>query len=291
MLKSIKRNVRKSLSTLSPKLASKILYKKRFGYKLDLKKPKTLNEKLQWLKLNTYKNNDVITKCVDKYKVREFLYEKQCGEILNDLIAAWDSVDDIDWDNLPDKFVLKCNHGAGYNIVCEDKNTFDIDAAKKKLNLWMKEDYWKLLAEINYKHVPKKIICEKFIETESGDLPDDYKIYCFNGKPTYIMLCQGRKEGNTKFYFLDREWNIVPLNRDSIEVTKDFRIEKPEGVEDMFRYAEILSESFPFVRTDFYLENGEIIFGELTFTPAAALDINRLPETDLKFGELLSLPK
>src|SRR5699024_4665461 len=117
-----------------------------------------------------------------------------------------------------------------------------------------------------------------------------YKVYCFNGKPTYIMLCQGRKEGNTKFYFLDREWNIIPLNRDSKAVGQDFKIPKPEGIEEMFKYAEILSEPFPFVRADFYLEHGRLIFGELTFTPAGALDSNRLPETDKLFGDLLELP-
>ena len=290
MIKTIKRTCRKSLSTISPTFASKVFYKKRFKRILDLKNPITLNEKLQWLKLNTYNNNDLVTTCVDKYKVREYLKEKQCDHIANELIGVWESANEIDWDSLPNKFVLKCNHGAGYNIVCTDKTKFDVIEATRTLNKWMKEDYWKLLAEINYKYVPKRIICEKFIETESGDLPDDYKVYCFNGKPTYIMLCQGRREGDTKFYFLDREWNIVPLNRDSKAVGQDFKIPKPEGIEEMFKYAEILSEPFPFVRADFYLEHGRLIFGELTFTPAGALDSNRLPETDKLFGDLLELP-
>lgn len=290
MKRLVKREIRKIISTLSPRMATQLLYRHRFNRKLNLDNPVTLNEKLQWLKLNTYNNNDLVTTCIDKFKVREYLKEKECDHIANELIGVWENANEIDWDALPNKFVLKCNHGAGYNIICTDKTKFDVIEATKTLNKWMNEDYWKLLAEINYKYIPKRIICEKFIETESGELPDDYKIYCFNGKPTYIMLCQGRREGNTKFYFLDRDWNIVPLNKDSKEVSKDFTIEKPEGIDKLYEYAEKLSEPFPFVRADFYLENGKVYFGELTFTPAAALDTKRLPETDKLFGDLLKLP-
>lgn len=287
----MKKIIKKSLSSISPKLATKILYRKNFGRNLDLNNPLTLNEKLQWLKLNTYYKNELVTICVDKYRVREYLQEKKCEHLLNDLIGVWDSVEDINFTKLPDQFVLKCNHGAGYNIVCKDKNKLNIDVVKKQLNAWLNEDFWKLLAEVNYKFVPKKIIAEKYIETDDGRFPDDYKVYCFNGKPEYIMLCQGREDGATKFYFFDTKWNLKPLNKDSKDAQNNLNIKKPEGLEKLLYYSKKLSEPFPFVRVDFYLEKGEITFGELTFTPAAALDTNRLPETDLLFGKMLKLPQ
>ncbi|HHX31747.1 MAG TPA: glycosyl transferase [Bacteroidales bacterium] len=277
------------LSTISPELSSKFLYKRAFAKKLDLNNPITLNEKLMWLKLNTYYNNPLITKCADKYMVRDYIKECGCNEILNDLIASWDSVDEIDWASLPNKFALKCNHGSGYNIICTDKKEFDIDNAKAKLSKWMKEDYWRHYAEVNYKYIKKKIICEKYIETDSGFLPDDYKVYCFNGKPWCVMVCVGRESGHPKYYFFDRNWSLLPLNKDSRNVSKDFYMDKPEGIDGLFKYAEMLCKPFPFVRADFYLANGKTIFGELTFTPAGALDSNRLPETDIKFGQMLCL--
>lgn len=276
-------------SVISPKITTKLLYKRAFAKKLDLKNPKTLNEKIQWLKLNTYYKNELVTACVDKYKVREYIKDKDLVHTLNELIGVWRTVEEIDWEQLPNKFVLKCNHGAGYNIVCQDKKTFNVESAKEMLAKWMKEDYWKLYAEVNYKYVDKRIICEKFIETKNGELPTDYKVYCFNGQPQYIMLCEGRETNDTKYYFVDRNWKIAPLNRDSMNTSENFVIEKPKNFDLLFKYAEILSEPFPFVRVDFYLENGEVYFGELTFTPGGGLDYNRLESTDTLFGNLLSL--
>lgn len=281
---------RSLLSMISPTLATKILYREYFGKPLNLQNPKTLNEKIQWLKLNNYNKNELVTKCADKFQVREYIESTGCGKILNDLINVWDSVDEIDWSTLPNKFVLKVNHGCGYNIICNNKNELNIRKSEAQLRKWLNEDYWKLRAEINYKYIPKRIICEKYIETENGLLPEDYKIYCFNGVPMFLMLCIGREEGRPKFYYFDRDWNMMPYTRDALE-NPDLKIEKPKGIDEMFVYAEKLSKPFPFVRADFYLDNGKTIFGELTFTPSAGLDINRLPETDRKLGEFLKLPK
>ncbi|HEY4601036.1 MAG TPA: ATP-grasp fold amidoligase family protein [Cerasibacillus sp.] len=283
------RKKRSLLSMLSPTFATKLLYKEYFGKSLDLKNPETLNEKVQWLKLNTYNNNHLVTQCADKYQVRKYVEESGCSEILNDLINVWDSVDKIEWDILPYKFALKVNHGCGYNIICNDKSKLNIKRAEAQLEKWMKEDFWKLRAEINYKYIPKRIICEKYIETESGLLPDDYKFYCFNGEPKFVMLCVGREKGRPKFFYFDREWNLMPYTRDAIE-NPDIKIEKPDGIDEMFKYAEKLCKPFPFVRADFYLDKGKTIFGELTFTPSAGLDTKRLPETDKILGDFLKLP-
>lgn len=280
---------RKLLSTIAPTYATKLFYKKTLNKRLDLNNPKTLNEKIQWLKLNTYKDNPLVTKCADKFLAREYVKSIGCGEILNDLIAVWDSVEEIDWSKLPKKFVLKVNHGSGYNIICDNLSKLDINETEEQLKLWLKEDFWKLHAEINYKHIPKKIICEKFIETKHGSLPNDYKFYCFNGEPKYVLLCTERELGKAKYYYFDRNWNLMPYTKDAIE-NPNIKIDKPEGIDEAFEYAEKLAKPFPFVRVDFYLEQGRTIFGELTFTPARGMDKKRLPEVDRKFGELLKLP-
>lgn len=291
IVSQVKLQSRKLLSTISPTLASKMLYKRAFGKKLDLNNPTTLNEKVMWLKLNTYYKNPLVTQCADKYAVRDYVKSCGCEEILNDQIAVWDSVDEIDWDLLPNKFVIKCNHGCGYNIICHDKSNFNIDEAEKKLREWMKEDFWKLSAEVNYKYIKKKIICEKYIETEDGVLPTDYKFYCFDGKADCVMVCVGREAGKPKFYYFNREWELLKYSKDSLKIPADFNITKPKGIDEAFKYADKLSTPFPFVRTDLYLVNGKTIFGELTFTPSGGLDTKRLPDTDLLFGEILTLPK
>lgn len=287
--KKIAINRRKLISSISPTYATKYFYKKTFKRPLNLNNPKTLNEKILWLKLNTYKNNSLITECADKYLVRNYISRLGCNEILNDLIDVWDSVEEIEWNYLPDKFALKVNHGSGYNIICDNLIQLNREATEEQLNKWLKEDYWKLYAEINYKDIPKKIICEKYIETQNSLLPDDYKIYCFNGVPKLIMLCIGREKGRPQFYFYDKNWNMMPYTKDALE-NPTLEIKKPVGIDEMFKYAEILSKPFPFVRTDFYLNEGNVIFGELTFTPSGGLDKNRLPKTDLILGELLKLP-
>jgi len=278
------------LSTVSPLLTTKILYYQAFKRKLDLKNPKTLNEKLQYLKLHDYYENPLVTQCADKYLVRDYVTECGCGEILNELYDVWNSADTIVWNELPEKFVLKCNHGCGYNIVCDNKSQFSEVAVKKQLNNWMKEDFWKLSAETNYRDIPRRIICEKYLQPSFGKLPEDYKVYCFNGKAEYVMVCIGREFGHPKFYYFDRYWNLQRhLTKDGIEAPDNFNPEKPDGIENVFSYAEKLSKPFPFVRADFYLFDGQVYFGELTFTPGACLDNKRLPKTDLMFGEMLYL--
>ena len=280
------------LSTVSPTLATKFLYYRAFKKRLNLKNPRTLNEKLQYLKLRNYYKNPLVTQCADKYLVRDYVTNSGCNEILNEFYGVWDSADSIIWSKLPEKFVLKCNHGCGYNIICDDKGLLSEYDVKNQLNQWMEEDFWKFNAETNYRYIPKRIICEKYLQPSVGKLPDDYKVYCFNGKAEYVMVCIGREYGHPKFYYFDRDWNLQRrLTKDGIEAPEDFNPEKPDGIEKVFSYAERLSEPFPFVRADFYLFNGQVYFGELTFTPGACLDNGRLTNTDLMFGDMLYLEK
>ena len=271
----------------SPVLATRIKYRYNFHRGIHLRDPRTLDEKIQWLKLNTYRNNPLVSQCADKYLVRRYVEDCGCGEILNDLLYVWDRPEDIEWDSLPGSFVIKCNHGCGYNLLCPDKAKLNIQEAQERLTAWYQEDYWKISAEIQYRPIKKKLICEKFIG--DGSSLYDYKFYCFNGKALYVMVCAGRELGKPKFYFFDRDWNFCPITRDGKKAPEGFTLPKPDAYEEMIRYAEMLCKPFPFVRTDLYDVDGKIIFGELTFTPASGLDTNRLPETDALFGDILKL--
>lgn len=281
----------KFLSLISPKLHAHILFLLVFKRKLYLSrgKVKTLNEKVQWLKFNEY-HKDIYVKCADKYLVRNYLVERNCSEILNPLLGVYNCFEEINFEKLPEKFAVKCNHGAGFNIIVDDKNNLDLQSVKTKLDKWMLTDFSLNSAEPHYKNIPRKIICETFLVNELGQFPDDYKFYCFDGIPKYVMLCQGRKNNSTKFYYFDMDWNLVPLSEDSIEaINTQTKVEKPTGFDEMKEYAIKLSNGFKFVRTDLYLVNGKVVFGELTFTPSAGLDRERLQETDLKLGNLLKL--
>ncbi len=271
-----------------PKLHTSYLYKAAFGKKLDWENLITLNEKIMWLKFHEY-HKDIYTQCADKYGVREYVEKKQCGEILNRLIAVYDHPDEIDFSILPKRFALKCNHGAGYNIICFDKDTLDVQRVKRQLSKWLKQDYSQNLSEPQYKNIPRKIICEAFIEN-NGQFPDDFKFYCFDGKPEIVMLCRERKDNATKFYYFDMDWNLLPLNETSRDALAQGEIiSKPDGFNKLKSYASILSKDFLFVRADFYLLDGKPLFGELTFTPAAGLDRDDIEANQL-LGRLLKLP-
>lgn len=289
LFRNIFRNIMSLVSNFSPELTSRIYYRMKFKKKLELKNPKTFNEKLMYLKLNEYENNELIVKCADKYRVREYI--KDCGleNILNDLIGAYDNVDEIDFEKLPNSFVLKCNNAAGFNLICEDKSNLDIKKAQKTLRMWLKKDYWKYVAEMQYKNIEKKIVCEKFLESKDGHAIEDYKIYCFNGKPEFCMVCIGREQGKPKYYFMDKNWNLLRINPAGVEAPENFKIDKPKVIDEMYKYAEILSKPFKFVRVDFYEYHNKTIFGELTFTPAGCIDNNYIEGIDEKLGQKIDL--
>lgn len=283
-----KRRLLYLLAPMAPVSCSKYLFKHAFGRKLDLAHPKTLDEKIMWLKLNRYRHDPLVAQCADKWRVREYVAQKGLGEILNELYGVWDRPQDIPWATLPSSFVLKCNHASGFNILCQDKSALDTNAATATLQQWLDKDYWRFLAEVQYRTIEKKIIAERYLG--DGTPLTDYKLYCFNGEPLYILACIGRDgEKKPRFYFFDPEWNYCGLTRDSFDTPPDFTLPRPKNLDAMLACARILSEPFPFVRADFYDVDGKLYFGELTFTPAAALDTARLPETDRRFGELLRL--
>lgn len=267
----------------------KLKYRARIRKKLFLENPKTFNEKLQWLKLYDHKSE--YTVMVDKYRVREYISEKIGEQYLIPLIGVWDSPDEIDFDKLPNKFALKCNHNSGLGMcICTDKSSLNIEQVKEELNKGLKQDYYLTGREWIYKDVPRKIIAEQFLKSDEGGLTD-YKIHCFNGVPKFILVCRDRfaESGLTEDFYTP-QWEHMDVKRPEIPNATE-PIEKPKELEKMLMLAEKLSKDIPFIRIDFYFVEGKIYFSELTFFPASGFESFEPQIWDEKFGEWLTLPK
>ena len=259
-------------------------------YKMDMANPKTLNEKLQWLKL--YDRNPLYITLVDKHSVKNYVSELIGEEYVIPTIGLYNEFDEIDFKSMPKSFVIKCTHDSGSIVICRDKNTFDIKSAKKYINKKIKRNYYWVAREWPYKNVKPKILIEKYIEDSNGELLD-YKFYCFNGKPFVVLVCVDRQIGKTKYYFFDRNWELKRFNKNGMEAPKNFAIKKPKNIDKMFSLSEKLATSTnaPFVRIDLYSIGDKIYFGEFTFYPNAGFDTNRLPEIDRLFGDMVKLKK
>lgn len=272
-------------SVLPDKIHISIMYFIKMKKKLNLNNPKTFGEKMQYIKL--YGNLELNSNFVDKYEVREYIKNAIGEQYLNELLGVYESVEQINFNSLPEKFVLKVTHGSGYNIICNDKKNFDIDEAKNKINEWMKESYYIKGKEPQYKNIKPRIICEKYLQDESGELRD-YKFFCFSGKPRFIQVDSNRFSCHTRDFY-DSYWN--KLNLTFKYENSDNKIEKPDKLDEMLQLCEILSREFPFIRVDFYFVNNNIYFGELTFNPENGYgQFNPLSE-DLKIAELIDLEK
>lgn len=268
------------------KLYLKWLFRLKMGYRLNLDNPQTFSEKLQWLKL--YNRKPEYTQMVDKVGAKEYVAKIIGEEYIIPTIGVWDSVDDIDFDKLPNQFVLKTTHGGGNTgvVICRDKANFDIAAAKRKLNKSLRQDIYTLFREWPYKDVKRRIIAEDVI---GGDDISDYKFSCYNGVATDVMICMDRTSGDTKFYFWDANWNLLRYNKRGKAAPADFHIPQPKNLDKMFEIAGILSQGIPYLRVDLYNIDGKIYFGEMTFFPQSGFDSNLLTETELLFGSRIKL--
>ena len=267
---------------------TKHYYYQVMGKKLNLRNPKTFNEKLNWLKLHYH--NPLMIKLVDKYCVREYVKRKIGKKYLVPLIGVYDKIEDVNFDKLPDKFVIKCNHDSGSYVVCEDKNNLNIDSVKEKINNHLSRNYYYQWREWPYKKVKPKILVEKYMCDKVTNSFDDYKFMCFDGEADCVMVCTDRKSGNTKFRFFDKDWNLKKYNKSSLN-DLNTNYPKPKRIDEMFRLASILSKGFPFVRVDLYYANNKIYFGELTFFPQAGWDPNIVEEADKLLGEKINIRK
>ena len=259
------------INTHFPVLMAQMRYYKKFGRFLDLKKPKDLNEKIHWLSL--YSDTSEWTRCADKYAVRAFVEDRGAADTLVKLYGVWDNVDDIDWNDLPQAFVLKTTNGSGTVLVVKDKSSLNIPETNALLKKWMQMKIGEETTEFHYQGIPPRLIAEEYVEQSEEDNRIsssliDYKIWCFNGKAYYIWTCINRVKGCTYVSMFDRDWNYHPemsvFNEHYREASA--LVPRPNKLKEMLEVAEKLSEGFPEVRVDLYYTNNKIYFGEMTFT-------------------------
>lgn len=274
------------LYKISPELELKLLFRIKQGYRLNLKNPKTYNEKIQWIKL--YDKNPMMPKCVDKYTVREYVKSKGLENILNDLLWEGFEPEDIPFEELPNKFVIKVTHGSTFNIICTDKSKLDVKESILKLKKWLNEKFLPCYGEWFYGIEKPRIIIEKFIESEEG--LKDYKVFCFNGKPEYVAVYSDRQKNNgvpcQEIY--DTDWNLIKEHTNHYELPESFT-GKPKYFDNLLKYAEILSNDFKHARVDFFIEKDKIYFGEITFTSSAGFGKFSSREFAEKMGKYLKI--
>lgn len=269
----------------APEIMSKFYFRVVMKQKLNLQNPKTFNEKIQWYKLNyCLKNKKVIT-CCDKYRIREYLKEKKIENFAVPIIGFWERTEDIDWNKLPNNFVIKCNHGCAYNIICKDKKNLNQKNTEKLLNKWLKEDFGKFNAEPHYDKIKKGIVCEEYLD-DGNKVLVDYKIHCFNGKPKFVLICSNRFKRKVEYNYYDLDWKELDYSN-----TKKVFFKKPKSLDKMLEISNIIAKDFPFVRVDFYEINGKPLIGELTFVPAGGLDNTLTKEADIEIGKLFDISR
>lgn len=273
----------------SDKLCLMFYFHSCMGYWMDFRHPKTFNEKLQWLKL--YDRKPIYTTMVDKYAVKQYVANIIGEQYIIPTLGVWDSFDEIDFDTLPNQFVLKCTHDSGTVIVCKDKSLFDAEKARCNLNQALQVDFYKKTREWPYKNVPHRIIAEQYIEdSTTHDLPD-YKYFCFDGKVKAMFIASDRQNAieDTKFDFFDENFNHLDFKNGHpmASVTPS----KPVCFEEMKSLAEQLSKGIPHVRVDLFEVDGKIYFGEMTFFHWSGTVPFNPSKWDETFGSWINLPK
>lgn len=262
----------------------KLVYRLAFGKKIDLNNPKSFTEKINYYKL--YYRNPLMKQCADKYEVRKFVKERIGEKYLNDCIGIWNNINDIDFNKLPNKFVLKPTNGSGDVVICDNKNDFDWNVAKTKLYQNRRKHFSSKTREWAYYDLPYRIIGERYIESSDEYQIKDYKFFCFNGEPKFLFVASERGTENLKFDFFDLNWNWLPVtNNHNHNPNQD----KPQHFEEMLMICRKLSKEFPHVRVDLYEEEGKIYFGELTFYHFGGFTKFEPEEWDYKFGEYFKI--
>lgn len=276
--------------SLSDEKYLKLIYRIMFGKRLNLEHPETFNEKLQWLKLND--RNPLYPKMVDKITAKDYVASVIGEKYIIPTLAVYKDVDDINLDELPGQFVLKTNHSGGNTgvVICRDKNTFDLEAAKKKLRASLKSDMFSNTREWPYTQIKPQVFAEKFMTEGGATAPSDYKVHNFNGVPKVILVCRDRfKDSGLTSDFYSDEWQHLDIER-PLHPNSANEIERPDALEEMLELSSTLSKEIPFVRSDFYTINNQVYFGELTFYPASGFQGFVPEEWDKRLGDWLILP-
>lgn len=257
------------------------------GYSLNLQKPETFNEKMNWLKLHD--RNPFYVQLVDKYEVKKIIAERLGSDYIIPNLGVWNSVDEIDFSGLPERFVLKCTHDSGSRVICTDKKRLDINKTKASLDEWLRKDYYKLNREWMYGKVKHRIIAEKYIENDGGYL-NDFRFYCFNGNPRFFSI-DFHLDGKNHMNFYDEKLEILPFGSAEEIPVFDAKVRIPENIGEMFTIARKLSAGHPFIRVDMYNIGGRIYFSELTFFTHGGFFILYPDQSwDRRLGDYLDLP-
>lgn len=261
------------------------------GRKLDIENPKTLNEKLQWLKL--YDRKPEYSLYVDKFRVKEYVAKIIGEKYIIPTLFSWDNVEDIDFSILPNQFVLKCNHNSGLGMcICDDKSKLLFDSVKANLQKGYNENYFLKGREWPYKEIEKKIICEKYMEDKAKGELIDYKFQCFNGKFDSVFVCTGRfSEQGVRYYYFDRNWDYLPYSSYQNINYAQLSLLCPKNLDTMIEIAEKLSEGMCESRVDLYEINGKVYFGEITLFSQSGFDVDITYKADLEMGEKIILPQ
>lgn len=292
MLKKIRRfflrHLRK-MRFLPPKLYAKIHYEYFSGKKLDLKNPKEFNAKIEWYKV--FFRPKLLNTLADKYEVRSYVEKKIGEQYLNELYAVYDNPEEMDFDGLPNKFIIKANHTNGHNLIVTNKEDLDKEKVIKTFKKWLgKNQYYRRGQEWAYKDIKPKIIIEKFLKEDDKNTLVDYKFYCFNGEPKFIDVHLDREDDHKQGCF-DLDWNLLPFGKSKSYKSISSELKKPSNLEEMVVLSRKLSTQLPFVRVDFYSVNGKTIFGELTFYPSDARKKFYPEEYNKIIGDYFKLPK
>ena len=270
------------------KLYLRIMHNLMVGENLNLRAPKTFNEKLQWLKL--YNRRHEYQRMVDKYEVKQYVSNIIGSQYVIPTLGIWNSFDEIDFDKLPNQFVLKCTHDSGSVVICKDKSTFDVKKARDKINKGMRNDLFWYGREWPYKGLKRRVLAEEYMEDTSTKELRDYKFFCFHGQVKCCKVDFDRFiEHHANYY--DTEKNILKIGECICPPDFEREIEMPNSLDEMKKLAEMLSKNIPFLRADFYDANGQVYFGELTFYPASGLGRFISKENDEQLGKWLKLPE
>lgn len=274
------------------KMYLKRMGKARLGYALHLDPPRTFNEKIQWLKL--YDRRPEYTVMVDKYRVKDYVAKRIGRQYIIPTIGVWDKPEDIDFESLPEKFVLKCNHNSGKGMcICTDKKTLDLEKARRELSEGLKQNYYLPSREWPYKNVKRKIIAEVFLEDPGRAVPEDYKVYCFNGKPKYIVVFHNRfvKGAKLSESVYDTDWVKQDISLDNHFAVSDREVSKPECLDELLYICRKLAKGYVQMRLDFYIIRGRIYFGEITLSTAGGFQPMIPEEMDWILGKQLKLKR
>lgn len=262
------------------------LWRSKMNYPLNLKNPRTFNEKLQWLKL--YDRRPIYTTMVDKFAVKEYVANLIGKKYVIPTLGVWDKTEDVEWDKLPNQFVLKCTHDSGGLVICKDKKKLDIDAAIKKLNKSLHYNYYMAGREWPYKNVPRRIIAEEFMTDKHGELRD-YKFFCFDGKVKFFKIDFDRQTCHRANYY-DRDGNLLYFGEKVCPPDYEKQLEIPICIEQMINTAEQIALKDGFVRVDLYNIDKKILFGELTLYPGSGFGEFEPDEWDKTIGAMINLP-